>query len=59
MLALDPWNASPINENNPTGPVRQLAFGPNGHEMLTVLILEAQIRVDVLRLTWAETTDPE
>jgi hypothetical protein len=59
MLQLDPGNAAPINENNPTGRLRQLVFGPNGNGMLTILILDAQTRVDVLRLAWAGATDAD
>jgi hypothetical protein len=53
VLRLTPWNGAPINENNPTGAVRQLVFGPAGEGLLTYLILDDQDRVDVLRLAWA------
>jgi hypothetical protein len=54
MLELTPWHCEPINKNNPTGSVRQLAFGDNGRALLTFLILERQRLVDVLEVLWLD-----
>lgn len=35
VLELTPWNGLPLNDANPTGPVRQLPFGGRG--MITYL----------------------
>lgn len=51
VLELVPWNGEPINKRNPDGNVRILPFGGAG--MVTYLILEDQLRVDVLDVTWA------
>jgi hypothetical protein len=50
MLGLTPWNGDPINDRNPDGNVRILPFGPGG--MITYLILEGELRVDVLEVLW-------
>lgn len=51
VLELVPWNGEPINKRNPDGNVRVLPFGEVG--LVTYLILEDQLRVDVLDVTWA------
>lgn len=50
VLKLTPWNGEPANRNNPDGAVRTLLFG-SGY-FLTYLILEDQIRVDLLTISW-------
>lgn len=54
MLELTPWHTKPINDNNPDGALRQLAFGDAGEVLLTFLILEQQRRVDILEVMWLE-----
>jgi hypothetical protein len=50
FLQLTPWNTRPISPDNPSGPVRTVAFGDAG--MLTVLVLDGLHRVDVLTVSW-------
>lgn len=50
FLQLTPWNAPSINPDNPSGPVRTLAFGDAG--LATVLILDDLERVDLLTVAW-------
>lgn len=50
FLQLTPWNTRPISPDNPSGPVRTVAFGDAG--MLTVLVLDSLQRVDVLTVSW-------
>jgi hypothetical protein len=50
VLELVPWQGEPTNAENPDGPVRALCFG-NG-SMVTYLILEDQLRVDVVDISW-------
>lgn len=52
VMELVPWQGEPTNFGNPDGPVRALCFG-HGH-MVTYLILEDQLRVDILDVTWVE-----
>lgn len=54
MLELTPWRSMPINEANPDGNVRQIAFGYHGAVLLTFLILEQQRRVDILTVMWLD-----
>ena len=56
MLELSPWGGEPINDRNPDGPVRTLAFGGHHQGMVTYLILEEQRRVDVLSVLWLDWT---
>lgn len=51
LLQLSPWSGRPINEDNPDGPVRTLAFGAGG--MVTYLVLDDLRRVDILLVGWA------
>jgi hypothetical protein len=49
---ISPWSGRPINpELNPDGPVRVVPSGATG--LVTYLVLENLLRVDVLRVTWA------
>lgn len=50
FLQLTPWHAPPINPDNPSGPVRTLAFGDAG--LATVLIIDDLERVDLLTVVW-------
>jgi hypothetical protein len=52
VLELVPWRGDSIAKNNPDGAVRTMPFGRRG--MVTYLILEDQLRVDVLIVNWAE-----
>jgi len=52
MLEVSPWSSEPINDRNPDGPVRTLAFDDHHQGMVTCLILEEQRRVDVLSVLW-------
>jgi hypothetical protein len=53
VMKLVPWNGRPINDTNPGGAVRQLAFGPEGKGLVTYLVLEDQQRVDILEVQGA------
>lgn len=44
----------PYNMSNPDGAMRQLVFGPGGNGMVTYLVLDDQLRVDVLRVLWSD-----
>lgn len=50
FLQISPWNAPPINPDNPSGPVRTLTFGEAG--LATILILDDLERVDLLTVAW-------
>jgi hypothetical protein len=50
VLELVPWQGDPMNDENPNGPLRTLAFGQFG--MITYLILDDQLRVDLVDVTW-------
>ena len=52
VLEVNPWGGEPINDRNPDGPVRTLAFGEHHQGMVTYLILDEQRRVDVLSVLW-------
>lgn len=52
VLELAPWSGRSVNPGrNPDAPVRNLPFGATG--MLTYLIVEHDLCVDVLLITWA------
>lgn len=48
-IAEDPWDFQPAG--NPTGNMRQAAFG--GYGLAVFVILDRQVRVDVVRALWA------
>ena len=50
LLSLAPWSSGP--EGRPDAPVRTLPFGRWG--MITFLVLEDRLQVDVLRVEWVE-----
>ncbi|HEY4018380.1 MAG TPA: hypothetical protein VGM75_06820 [Pseudonocardiaceae bacterium] len=50
VMELVPWQGEPTNSDNPDGPVRALCFGHGS--MVTYLILEDQLRVDILDVIW-------
>jgi hypothetical protein len=50
-LELAPWNGVPFAEGNPEGSVRQVVFG-RGRAVVVYMILEYQLRVDVLKVMW-------
>ena len=51
VLELVPWRGDSIAKRNPDGAVRTMAFGGRG--LVTYLILEDQLRVDVLTVNWS------
>jgi hypothetical protein len=51
VLKLVPWNGMPYNERKPDGIMRTLPFG-DGRGKVTYLIMEEQLRVDVLKVMW-------
>jgi hypothetical protein len=51
-LELASWNGLPYHRNRPDGPMRTLAFGPNGEGDIVYLVLEDQRRVDILVVLW-------
>ena len=51
-LEVSPWGGESINDRNPDGQVRTLAFGDHQQGMVTYLILEEQRRVDILSVLW-------
>jgi hypothetical protein len=53
VLKLVPWNGIPYNEHKPDGIMRILLFG-DGRGKVTYLILEDQLRVDVLTVMWLD-----
>jgi hypothetical protein len=52
MLELTPWNGIPFVEANPEGNVRHVVFGRGGAAVVVYMILEHQLRVDVLKVMW-------
>jgi hypothetical protein len=57
VLELTPWNGAPYHRANPEGALRHLVFGPKGEGLATYLVLENQLRVDVLRVHWLPVPD--
>lgn len=53
MLELAPWSGSPLTPDTADAAVRVLPFGPHRTGMLTYLILDEQLRVDILQVLWA------
>ena len=49
-MELVPWQGEPTNAEKLDGPVRVLCFGHGS--MVTYLILEDQLRVDVVDAVW-------
>ncbi|MPZ80682.1 MAG: hypothetical protein GEV28_09915 [Actinophytocola sp.] len=52
MLELTPWHGAPFVAANPDGSVRQIVFGHGGTTVVVYMILEHQLRVDVLKVMW-------
>ena len=52
VMEIDPWAGRPVNDRNPGGAVRQLAFGPDRKGLVTYLILERDRQVDVISVIW-------
>lgn len=50
VLELVPWNDDPMHARNPDGPVRTMPLARIG--MVTYLILEDQLRVDIVNVLW-------
>jgi hypothetical protein len=51
VLELTPWNGRPYHDANPDG-LQNLVFGANGEGMATYLILEDQLQVEIVRVSW-------
>ena len=51
VLKVVPWNGMTYNADKPDGVMRTLLFG-DGRGKVTYLILEDQLRVDVLTVMW-------
>jgi hypothetical protein len=54
VLELTPWNGEPYHAGNPAGAMRRLLFGSGGRGAVIYLVLEDQLRVDLLRVHWFE-----
>jgi hypothetical protein len=52
VMELIPWQGESINAEKPDAPMRTLFFGSGS--MVTYLILEDQLRVDVLDILWID-----
>lgn len=52
VLELVPWRGHAYHRGNPKGATRQLVFGPGGMGLITCLILDDQLLVDVLEVMW-------
>ncbi len=52
VLQLVPERGHHYKEELPTGPMRQLVFGPTGNGIVTYLILEDQREVHILLVQW-------
>ena len=52
VVALTPWNGTPLHEDNPDGPVRRWTFGLGHAGQLVYLILEEQQEVHLLLVQW-------
>lgn len=53
VVALVPRNGRPYRSEKPELPMREFVFGPDGRGTVTYLVLEDQLRVDVLLVQWA------
>ncbi|WP_461123455.1 hypothetical protein [Saccharothrix stipae] len=51
-LEVAPWHGRPYHRRSPDGPMRVLAFGPDGRGSLVYLVLDDQRRVDLLLVLW-------
>lgn len=54
VLELAPWTGSPLTPGMQDSAVRVLPFGPQRIGMLTYLILDDQLRVDILQVIWID-----
>ncbi len=52
VMKLVPWSGEAHNKANPDGEVRQLVFGPSGRGLVVYLVLERDLLVDVVQVTW-------
>lgn len=52
VLQLVPWQGKPYAETKPNGSMRFLLFG--NRSMVVYLILEDQLRVDILKVMWVD-----
>ena len=52
VLELVPWHGHAYHRDNPKGATRQLVFGPGDMGLVTYLILDDQLLVDVLEVMW-------
>jgi hypothetical protein len=52
FLELTPWAAPPYRDDNPSGNLRRIVFGPSSEGIAVILILEDQRRVIVVSVTW-------
>ncbi|GAA4891769.1 hypothetical protein [Actinomycetospora straminea] len=52
-LSIEPWTSAPMNEANPGGQYRFLAFASSdGYGFVTFVVLEAERRVSLVNLLW-------
>jgi hypothetical protein len=54
FLELTPWEGAPYRDDKPDGNMRTMPFGKHAEGMAVYVILEEQLRVVVVSVTWLE-----
>jgi hypothetical protein len=54
FLELTPWEGDPYRADNPDGNMRTMPFGKQAEGLAIYVILESQLRVVVLSVTWVD-----
>jgi hypothetical protein len=54
FLELTPWEGAPYREDKPDDNMRAMPFGKRAEGMAVYVILEEQLRVVVVSVTWLE-----
>jgi hypothetical protein len=57
FLELTPWEGAPYREDKPDGNMRIMPFGKRAEGMVVYVVLEEQLRVVVVSVTWLELFD--
>jgi hypothetical protein len=52
FMELTPWDAPAYRQDKPDANMRKMLFGPGGEGIAVYLILEEQLRVVVVSVTW-------
>lgn len=58
FLELTPWAGTAYREDRPDGNMRVMPFGKRAEGMAVYVILEEQLRVVVVSVTWLELSAP-